>query len=110
VKVNETLTLAIAKQEKRLWLHDGDKMMNHLIPITNFYNELMIHKHIRDPKIALKSNLFWDESKTYSDGDLRAAFVAYNKVKKKVDVKFEEAIVEESGLKVFLRKLVGKSF
>jgi hypothetical protein len=107
VSVNDTLTLAIAKQERRLWLHTGDKMMNLLMPITNFYNELMLHKNIRDPKIALKSQLFWDELEKYSDGDLRSAFVAYNKVKRKVELK--EAVQEVKGLKVLLRKLVGKN-
>jgi hypothetical protein len=108
VRINDTLRLAIARQEKRLWLHDAATMMNHLIPITNFYNELMRQKNIRDPKIALTTKLFWDELEKYSIGDLRAAFIAYNKVRKKVDVKVEEVVVEEKGLKRLLRKLVGQ--
>lgn len=108
VNINETLTLAIAKHEKRLWLYDEATMMNHLIPITNFYNELMLHKNIRDPKIALKSNLFWDKPENYTAAELRAAFIAYNRVRKKVDVKIEEVVAEEKGLKRLLRKLVRK--
>ncbi|MEK7250006.1 MAG: hypothetical protein AAB209_06225 [Bacteroidota bacterium] len=109
VRINDTLVLAIARQEKRLWLYDAATMMNHLIPITNYYNELMLHKSIRDPKIALKSGLLFDELEKYSDVDLRGAFVAYNRVRKKVDVRVEETVAEEKGLKMFLRRLIGKS-
>jgi hypothetical protein len=109
VRINDTLTLAIALQEKRLWLYDAATMMNHLVPITMYYNELMLHKSIRDPKIALKSGLLFDELEKYSDVDLRGAFVAYNRVRKKVDVRVEETVAEEKGLKMFLRRLIGKS-
>ncbi len=109
VRINEKLVLAIARQEKRLWLYDAAAMMSHLIPITNYYNELMLHKSIREPKIALKSGLLFDELEKYSDVDLRGAFVAYNKVRKKVDVKIEEAVVEEKGFGVFLKRLLGRN-
>jgi hypothetical protein len=108
VRINDTLTLAVVQQEKRLWLHDAATLMNHLIPITNFYNELMLHKHIRDPNVALKSPMFWNELEKYSDGDLRAAFIAYNSVRKKVDIKAEEVVIEGKGLRAFFRKLVGR--
>ncbi|MBI5471998.1 MAG: hypothetical protein HY961_06595 [Ignavibacteriae bacterium] len=108
VRINETLVLAIAEKDKRLWLHDAARAMNHLIPITNYYNELMLHKAIRDPKVALKSNLLFDELAKYSDEDLRSAFVAYNRVHKKVDLKVEVSSPPETGMKTIVSRLLGK--
>jgi hypothetical protein len=106
VKVSDTLTLAIAKQEKRLWLHDARTMMNHLIPITNFYNELMLHQGIRDPKVALKSDLLYEKLEQYTDADLRAAFVAYNKQRKRVDIALvEKPQRHDTGMKALFKKL-----
>ncbi len=107
--ITGTLTLACARKEKRVWLHDSTTGMNHLIPITNFYNELMLHKRIRDPKIALNSDLFFDDVEKYSDDELKAAFVAYNRVKKRVKVMAEESENESKGLKARLRSLFMES-
>ncbi len=104
VKVNDALTLALVPEEKRMWLHDSVTKMNLLIPITNYYNELMLHKSIREPKIALKSNLLFEQLGSYSDEDLRSAFLAYNRIHKKVDVPFHEpAKADEAGV---LAKLI----
>ena len=76
--------LALCPTDKRVWVHDRTGGLNHLIPVTNYYNELMLHKNIRDPGIALDaSNLFRDLSR-YSDGELAYAFMAYNRLKTKI--------------------------
>jgi len=56
---NQTLTLAVCPSDKRLWVYDGEEQYIRLIPITNYYNELMLNKNIRDPKIALDSKNFF---------------------------------------------------
>ena len=107
VPIAGSIVLAIARTEKRLWVFDGSNGMNLLIPITNFYNELMLHKNIRDPKIALKSDLLFQNLESYDDADLRAAFVAYNKLKPKVELRqplVEK--VEKHGLRHFLTRLL----
>ncbi|MDE3057423.1 MAG: hypothetical protein KGJ59_05655, partial [Bacteroidota bacterium] len=48
------LVLAACPSDKRLWIYDGSDGVVHLIPVTNFYNELMMHKRVRDPEIALE--------------------------------------------------------
>ncbi len=108
VRINETLVLAVAKREKRLWLYDAVMEMNHLIPITNYYNELMLHKAIRDPHVALKSSLLFDELENYADEDLRNAFVAYNRVHKKIDLKVEVSSRPQTGMKTIVSRLLGK--
>jgi hypothetical protein len=84
ITVDPARILVIAQREKRLWVHDRESGMNLLIPITNFYNEIMLHKKIRDPETALHSEKFFEQHESYSDADLRAAFVAYNAVRHRV--------------------------
>jgi len=79
-------TLAVCRADKRLWIFDALDGVNHLIPVTNFHNALMLHKNIRDPKTALVAENFFRQLHTFSDADLGAAFVQYNKLRKKVDL------------------------
>jgi hypothetical protein len=80
------LVLAVCAYDKRLWIYEQDTEINHLIPVTNFYNELMLHKNIRDPKIALDSKRLFTELEKYSDADLTYGFLTYNKLRTKVRV------------------------
>lgn len=80
-----TATLAICAGDKRLWVCDGQDGVNHLIPVTNFHNALMLHKNIRDPDKALAAENLFKSLHTFSDADLTAAFVRYNKLRKKVE-------------------------
>lgn len=98
VSVDRERTLVIAPQEKRLWIHDKGNGMNLPIPITNFHNELMLQKRIRDPKIALRSDRFFEDHALYPDADLRTAFVAYNAVRHRVTLEEPPASVPQQGL------------
>jgi hypothetical protein len=105
VVIEPGIVLAVAVKDKRLWVHDAATGMNRLVPITNYYNELMLHKHIRDPKIALASGRLFDDLGTYSDPDLRAAFYAYNALRPKVIVSSPPSPHEVKGWKAILLKL-----
>ena len=106
IVIEENLVLVIARQEKRLWVYNRTNGMNLLIPITNFFNELMLHKNIRDPRIALKSDRFFQNLDSYTDSELRSSFIAYNKLKPKVEIKTPTVKIEESGFKTFIAKLL----
>ncbi len=84
-------TLVISSEEKRIWLYEFSSGINYLIPLSNFYNQLMILRNIRDPKIALKPNLFFEQGmgnmSNYTDIDLRNTFITYNKYLRKLDIK-----------------------
>lgn len=86
VAIDSSSILAVSLREKRLWLYDGTSGMNHPIPITNFYNELMLFKGIRDPEIALRSALLFENLHQYTDSELHAAFIAYNRFRKRVEL------------------------
>jgi hypothetical protein len=81
VLLDDAHVLALCVQQRRLWLYDGATGIVHLIPVTNFYNELMLAKNIRDPKRALESGLLFEQLDLYSDDDLRKAFLLYNMLK-----------------------------
>jgi hypothetical protein len=79
-------TLAVCAVDKRLWIFDALDGVNHLIPVTNFHNAIMLQKNIRDPQTALAAENFFKHLHTFSNADLAAAFVQYNKLRKKVEL------------------------
>jgi hypothetical protein len=81
----EEVVLALCATDHRLWVYDAATGVNHLIPVTNFYNELMLHKRIREPKIALDPSYLFTHLTEFSDGDFVHGFAVYNKIRKKVD-------------------------
>jgi hypothetical protein len=100
-----TFVLAICSRDRRLWVHDGSSRVNRLIPVTNYYNELILHKGIRDPKIALDSKNLFKCLPDFTDADLIFAFQSYNKLKTKVQVEgslqFEHPVNKASLKKIF---------
>ena len=104
----QRFTLAICPGDKRLWVYEEEQQVVRLIPITNFYNELMLAKNIRDPKIALQSALFFTELQQYSDKDLLQAFFTYNKLKTKVHIQGEVLTPNEqpAGILSTLKRIV----
>ncbi len=89
------LALAICRADKKIWIYDSETGINHIIPLTNFYNELMLHKNVREPSIALRPELLFANIDTYSDRDLLYAFVTYNKLRTKIVLDHEIVIPPE---------------
>jgi len=106
VRVDRARTLAICVTDRRLWLHDGESGIVHPIPVTNYYNELMLLKSIRDPGTALRSSLLFEQVDRYADADLRAAFIAYNAVRRRVEIRTEPAPTTPGGLRALLRRVI----
>lgn len=71
--------LAVAPNHKKIWLHDIKTGVNHLIPVSNFYNQLMMVKDIRNSDVALNPGAFFDNIEEYSAEDLVSALITYNK-------------------------------
>ncbi len=104
----QLIVLAICPRDRRLWVYDDAEGVNHPMPITNFYNELMLHKNIRTPEIALHPQRLFDDLDSYSDLDFTQAFQTYNQIRTKVP--FEGAIVvraQRRGLLSRLKSLLG---
>lgn len=80
----DELVLALDSTRRVMWLHDERTGGNTLVPVTNFYNELMLLKGVRDPAIALAHRRLFEVPEENSDAELRAAFVRYNRTWRKV--------------------------
>ena len=76
--------LAFCGADKRIWIHTGSEGMNRLIPVTNYYNELMLHKNVRDPGTALDATNLFRNLSSFSDNDLAYAFLNYNSIRTKI--------------------------
>jgi len=109
VGIDRHHTLAISVAERRIWIHDGTNGMVHLLPITNFYNALMLHQRIRDPKIALASSLLFEHLDRTTDGDLRAAFRGYNIMRQRVSVAPAASEERPHGWRAAVRRLFGRT-
>jgi hypothetical protein len=108
VQIDANLTLALAPEEKRIWLYDRASGMNLLLPVTNFHNELMLYKGIRDPGVALDIGRFFTGHAAYADDDLREAFVRYNASRQRVRVQVPPPAPAAGGFRQKLRRLFGK--
>lgn len=96
------IVLAVCAQDQRLWVYDEQTGINHPVPVSNFYNELMLHKNIRDPKTALDAKQLFRQLSLYSDADLAYAFRTYNRLRAKV-ASMGEIVIEQPRKSLFGR-------
>lgn len=94
-KRGRLLDLALCPKDGRLWVYDAATGLNHLIPVTNFYNELMLHANVRDPRVALDAKKLFTDLAQYSDTTLSKAFESYNKLKTKIPLEDQLRIAGE---------------
>jgi len=71
--------LAVVPEEKKIWLWSSASGINHLIPVSNYYNSLMLFRNERNADKVLNPNLFFDNLGLYNDQELKSAFELYNK-------------------------------
>jgi hypothetical protein len=82
----QVLDLVLCSKDRRIWVFDSLTGMNALIPVTGFYNELMMQMGVKDPGIALEPQRIFDLSGGPSDSNLIKALSSYNRVRKKVAI------------------------
>ncbi len=80
------IAIAICAADKRLWVWEERSEINHPIPVTLFYSELMKRTGMRDPAIALDASRLFTSLRSFSDEDIVGAFVTYNDIRSKVPV------------------------
>jgi len=71
--------LAVVPEEKKIWLYDSASGVNHIIPVSNYYNSLMLYRNERKTGTVLNPNLFFNNLGLYNDQELKSAFELYNK-------------------------------
>jgi hypothetical protein len=81
---SQTIVLVLCNRDRRIWVYDGQSGVNALIPVTGFYNELMLQTGVHDPKIALDPNRLFQIPGAQSESELIRAFSSYNRLRNKV--------------------------
>jgi hypothetical protein len=99
----QNLILAFCLTDQRLWVYNQQSGINHLIPVTGFYNELMLQKRMQDPTIALNPKRLFSDLGTYSDSALTRAFSSYNKLRTKVLLRDPLVVPAEEAINWFMR-------
>ena len=84
--LKDEYVLAIAPSHKKIWLHEYKSGINFLIPLTNFYNELMRVSNIKDASVALKPASFFENIDKFNDEQFVLAFFSYNRYLRKFDI------------------------
>ncbi len=104
-KTEHNLILVISPSDKKIWLHELDSGINYIIPVTNFFNELLRQRReLIDRVGGLNTNFIFENIDKFSDADINNAFINYSKLFSKVDVGAYEEIKEKKGLFSFLKK------
>ena len=76
--------LVICASDKRVWIHDQRTGVNHPIPVTLFYSELMRQTGTKDPERALDSGRLFTHLRSFTDADLLRGFASYNDIRSKI--------------------------
>ncbi len=84
----KSLVLVIASAHRKIWVYNAKDEVNYLIPVTNFYNELMLLMEERDPEVALNPNRLFTSLSSFDDEKLGQAFLLYNKYWNRIDVDY----------------------
>ena len=86
--IKNFLVIAIVPTHKRVWIYEAESEINHLIPVTNFYNEIMRVKGERDPEIVLKPNRLFTHHNELTDQEIGQGFFLYNKYLNKIKLDY----------------------
>ncbi len=84
--IKNKLVVAVSVADKKIWVFEKENGVNHFIPVTKFYDELMRIKEEKDPKIALDASRFFKDQAAYSDELIARTFLVYNKYWKKMEI------------------------
>jgi hypothetical protein len=88
-----------------IWLYEASSGINHIIPVSNFYGNLMMVKGIKKHEKVSNPSLFFNDISGFTDNDLTAAFILYNKNMRRfvIDHLYERAVRKEEE-KSFIKK------
>ena len=100
--------LCIAQGIKKIWHHKKDSGVNHIIPLTNFFNELMRIKNVRNANTPLNPSYFFPNLDEFSEQEIINAFIMYNKYMNKFKLPFRKMNVEKQKKKRKISKFFSK--
>ncbi len=82
----DSYLLAICPESKKIWLYEYSSEVNYIIPISNYFNELMRLRKVNDEKTLINPSNFFSEIDRFSELEIKLAFLMYNKYLKHFDL------------------------
>jgi hypothetical protein len=77
--VKNEIILVIAPVHKKVWVYNAQSGINHFVPVTNYYNEMMILLNVKDSEKALNPGRLFSNLDEFTDEQLIQGFLVYNK-------------------------------
>ena len=84
--VKNEIVLAIAPLHKKVWVYNSRSGINHFVPVTNFYNEMILLTEVKDPLVALNPGRLFTNLDEFTDEQLTAGFLTYNRHWKRIEL------------------------
>lgn len=88
--INNEIVLVIAPVHKKVWVYNAKSGINHFIPVTNFYNEMMILMNNKDSDTALNPGRLFTNLSEFTDEQLTQGFLVYNKYWQRVELNYSQ--------------------
>jgi hypothetical protein len=86
--VKNKIVLAIASAHKKVWVFNSESGINHFVPVTNYYNEIMILMNNKDSNTALNPGRLFTHLNDFTDEHLAQGFLVYNKYWQRVELDY----------------------
>jgi hypothetical protein len=107
VKTKGTIVLVLSPKNFSVWLYEAKTGLNHIIPVTNFINELLRGNTSIDKTKGINIAYVFENLNKFSDNEFIKAFVQYNKQWRKIELIDSEAAINEEKKGLF-KKLFTK--
>lgn len=86
--IRNELVLAIATVHKKIWVYNSKSGINHFVPVTNYYNELMLLLENKDAETALNPGRLFTHMNEFTDEQLAQGFLVYNRHWNRVEIDY----------------------
>ncbi|MHB9041769.1 MAG: hypothetical protein ACYC4T_14040, partial [Melioribacteraceae bacterium] len=86
--IKKEIILVIAPVHKKVWVYNAKSGINHFVPVTNYYNEMMILLNIKDPEKALNPGRLFTNLDEFTDQQLVQGFLAYNRYWQRIELDY----------------------
>ncbi len=84
------IVLVIAPVHKKVWVFNAKSGINHFIPVTNYYNEMMILLNNKNSETALNPGRLFTNLDEFTDKQLAEGFLVYNKFAQRVELDYHQ--------------------
>ncbi len=80
------LVLAISKANRSIWVYDSKSEVNHILPVTNFINELLRGEKRIDKREGINLDYVFSNLQLFTHEDIKHALIEYNKHWRKINL------------------------